>query len=162
MSTDSSPAYTTKKSKIHNSGLFAARDIQPGEKIIEYVGEKITKAESDRRFNAWENQARSKGDGLVYIFELNKRYDIDGNVPYNTARLINHSCETNCEAVNTRGHIWICSTKFIPEGTELSYDYGYDMDSFMDHPCRCGTASCVGYIVRKDLRWRVKRLLKKK
>ena len=28
----------------------------------------------------------------IYLFDLNSRYDLDGDVSWNTARLINHSC----------------------------------------------------------------------
>lgn len=154
--------YEIRESGIHNKGIFAARDIKAGEKILEYVGEKITKAESQRRADAWDEEARQKGLGLVYIFELNNRYDIDGNVDYNPAKYINHSCDPNCEAVNSRGHIWIQAVRDIKAGDELTYDYGYDMEFFLMHPCRCGTKKCVGYIVAADQRLKVKRLLKKK
>lgn len=152
--------YEVKSSGIHNHGIFARVDIPKEAKVIEYIGEKITKAESDRRALAWDEEARTKGMGLVYIFELNKRYDIDGNVDYNTARLINHSCEPNCEAVNIRGHIWITAIRDIAFGEELTYDYGYDMENFLDHPCLCGSDDCIGYIVREDQRKKVKKLLK--
>ena len=52
--------------------------------------------------------------------------------------------------------------KNIQKGEELTYDYGYDMDSFEDHPCRCGAKNCIGYIVRSNLRWRVEKKLKDK
>jgi len=40
------------------------------------------------------------------------------------------------------------------------YDYGYDMEHFLDHPCGCGADQCVGYIVREDQRKKVKKLIK--
>ena len=36
-------------------------------------------------------------DKAIYLFNLNKKYDLDGDFKYNTARLINHSCDPNCE-----------------------------------------------------------------
>tara|TARA_B100001248_G_scaffold262737_1_gene262019 strand:- start:21171 stop:21755 length:585 start_codon:yes stop_codon:yes gene_type:complete len=164
MSTRKKPKklYKIQSSDIHKRGVFSTAFIPKGTKILEYVGEKITKAESDRRALEREEKGRKNGSGLVYIFELNQRYDIDGNVSYNHAKYINHSCEPNAEAECIRGHIWIIATRDIEPGEELSYDYGYDMDEFLDHPCLCGSDSCIGYIVRKDLRWRVKKFLKKK
>ena len=156
-----SELYELKSSGIHNTGVFAAQKIAEKTKIIEYVGEKITKAESERRSEKWDSHARTKGFGLVYIFELNQRYDIDGNVEVNLARFINHSCDPNCEAVNSRGHIWIIALRDIEKGEELSYDYGYDMDNFIDHKCLCGTDKCIGYIVRLDQRDQVKRMIQK-
>lgn len=151
-----------RQSPIHGYGCFAIKTIPKDTRILQYVGEKITKTESNRRGLLQEERAKKNGDGLVYIFELNKRYDIDGNVPENTARYVNHSCEPNCEAVNIRGRIWYVALRDIEEGEEVFIDYGYDMEHFLDHPCRCGTESCVGYIVHKSQRWRVRRMLGKK
>jgi len=36
------------------------------------------------------------------------------------------------------------------------------MYSFEEHPCRCGSKNCLGYIVRSNLRWRVKKKLEEK
>jgi SET domain-containing protein len=149
-------------SDIHGRGLYATEDIEEGTDIIQYVGEKITKKESTRRALEWEEKARETGDGLVYIFELDDKYDIDGRLGDNPARYMNHSCDGNCEAVNCEGEIWITAIKDIKKGDELVYDYGYDMEHFMDHPCRCGSDNCIGYIVREDQRKKVKKLLKSK
>ncbi len=151
-----------RESSIHNSGMFAAADIETGDRIIQYIGEKIPKKESTRRAIEWEEKARKKGEGLVYIFDLNKRYDLDGNVPNNPAKYVNHSCDPNCEAVNYDGEIWIVAMRDIKEGEELGFDYGYDIQHFMDHPCRCGSKNCVGYIVAQEFWPKLKKLLKKK
>ena len=144
------PYYVVRRSSIHNRGIFAARDIPSGAHIIEYLGEKVTKAESNRRGNALFDEASKTGDAAVYLFILNKKHDLDGNFEWNTARLINHSCEPNCEAVVSRGRIWIVALRFIPEGEELSFNYGFDLECWQDHPCRCGKPSCVGYIIAEE------------
>ncbi len=154
--------YKVSDSSIHQRGLFAAAKIKEGADIIQYVGEKISKKESSRRALEWEENARVKGEGLVYIFELDDDWDIDGQVGENPARYINHSCDGNCEAVNCEGEIWISALRDIDPGEELLYDYGYDMEHFLDHPCRCGSKNCIGYIVREDQRHKVKRLLQGK
>src|SRR5512134_3557524 len=84
-------------SAIDRLGGFARTDIPAGAQVIEYVGEKITKAESLRRCEA-NNE---------YIFTLDDELDLDGNVPWNPARLLNHSCAPNCEAELDEGRIWI-------------------------------------------------------
>jgi uncharacterized protein len=142
------------RSPIHGRGLVAAKDIPEGARVIEYVGERVTKVEADRR-----DALRVARGGCVYLFEINTRYDLDGDVSWNTARLINHSCEPNCEPRLVRGHIWIYAQREIKAGEELSYDYGFDFENWRDHPCRCGSANCVGYIVKKSQRWRVRRIL---
>jgi len=141
-----------KKSGIHGKGVFAKTDIKKGTKIIEYVGEKITKAEGDRRAEkVFARSQKDKNKGAVYLFELNKQYDIDGDVDYNPAKYINHSCDPNCEADISRGHIWIQTIKNIKKGDEITYNYGYAYDTdFEEHHCRCGSKNCIGYILAKD------------
>ena len=94
----------------------------------------------------------SNKTGSVYIFELNKKYDIDGTPKYNKARYINHSCDPNCEVEIIKNEIWICSIKKIRKGDELTYDYGYefDKDDFRDHVCKCGSKNCIGFIISSD------------
>ena len=126
MKQTSSPYILKRRSGIHGWGIFAKKDILKDAKIIEYVGEKITKKESDRRADLTLHKSKkNRAHGSVYIFELNKRYDIDGNVPYNTAKYINHTCSPNCEAHLIHGHIWIVAMRDIKKGAELSYNYGY-------------------------------------
>ena len=142
-----------KKSRIHNKGIFAKKEITQNTKIIEYIGEKISKKEGDRRSEARIKKfLKSKTHGSVYIFELNKQYDIDGSPLYNKARYINHSCDPNCEVKINKGQIWICSIKYIAKDEELSYDYGYafDKDDYKDHICKCGSHNCIGYIISSD------------
>lgn len=155
-------AYTIKKSSIHGNGVFAARDIKDGERIVEYLGERITKQESNRRGLEQEKKSKKTGEGAVYIFELDDEYDIDGNFEYNDARFINHACETNCEAENIDGHIWIVATRDIKKGEEILYNYGYALEHFFEHPCRCGKPNCVGYIVAVEDRLKLKKILARK
>ena len=156
-----SPWAKIRRSVIHGRGVIASKDIPSGTRIIEYQGERITKAESDRRDSARAARAASGGDGCVYIFEINKRHDLDGSMAWNTARLINHSCEPNCESEKVRGHIWITARRDIAKGEELTFDYGFDVENWQEHPCRCGSQKCVGYIVAKSHRWRLRKRLAK-
>lgn len=156
-----SPWARRGRSPIHGRGLYARCDIPEGTRIIEYVGERITKAEAQRRDERrLARLAAGKADACVYLFEINKRHDIDGDVGWNTARLINHACEPNCRSEKIRGRIWILANREIAAGEELFYDYGFDFDQWREHRCLCGAASCVGHIVAKRHRKRVKRILK--
>lgn len=159
---ETAPWHVVRQSSIHNQGVFAARDIPEGTRIIDYRGEKISKAESTRRGNAQLEESGRTGEGAVYLFVLNKKQDIDGNFPYNDARLINHTCDPNCEAQIIRGKIWIVATKDIPEGTELGFNYGFDLETWEDHPCLCGSKNCIGWIVGKEYWPKLRRLLKKR
>ena len=145
--------WTIKKSKVHGTGIIAIRNIEKNSKIIEYIGEKISKSEGNLRSSERiKNFLNKPNEGSVYIFELNNRYDIDGSPLYNKARFINHSCEPNCQVEIENDEIWIKSIKQIKKGDELSYDYGYlfDKDDFSDHPCKCGSKKCIGYIISDD------------
>ena len=153
--------WIVKRSSIHNRGIFAKHDIPYDTPIIEYVGEKITKAESRRRGDALMEKSKKTGCAAVYVFTLNKRYDIDGGKGRNPARYINHSCAPNCEAYIIRGRIWIYSLRDIKAGEELTYNYGFDADTWDDHPCRCGSERCIGYIVEEKQWPKLLRILQK-
>ncbi|MEY3395858.1 MAG: hypothetical protein RL346_2095 [Verrucomicrobiota bacterium] len=137
-------------SSIHGRGVYATRDIAKDEKIIEYVGEIISKEESSKRGSEQHERSIHHGDAAVFIFNLSEKWDLDGNVPWNTARLINHSCEPNCEAWMKGKRIFIHAIRDIKAGEELSFDYGFDVECYEDHPCLCGRDSCVGYIVSRE------------
>jgi len=139
-----------RDSAIHGRGVYATSFIPKETRIIEYVGELVDKDESEKRALAQQARAEKTGDAAVYIFTLSKNYDIDGNVPWNTARLINHSCAPNCEAWIIGRKIFIYSLCDINPGDELTFDYGFDVDCYEDHPCRCGKEGCVGHIVSRS------------
>lgn len=129
-------------SGIHGRGAYARRAIPADTPVIEYVGERIPKAEAARRCEA-ENP---------YIFIINDEWDLDGDVPWNPARFLNHSCAPNCEAQQEGDRIWLVTLRPIEPGEELTFNYGYDLDaSWRDYPCRCGAPNCLGYILAAEL-----------
>ena len=149
--------YKIKKSNIDRKGrgLYAAKDIKAGTKIINYVGNIITKKQT-------ENSDKFDNSKPIYLFNLNNRYDLDGDVSWNTARLINHSCSNNCEYEGKGLKLWVTSIKDINKGEELTCDYGFGYDSdYKQFPCKCGSKNCVGYIVREGSRWRINKKFKK-
>ena len=147
--------YKQKSSNIDNRGLFASKNIKKGTKIIYYTGKIITKKQT-------ENNPKFDNDKAIYLFNLNNRYDLDGDFSYNTARLINHSCDPNCEVEGKGLKLWISSIKDINKNEELTYDYGFSFDeNYKDFPCKCGSNNCCGYIVREGSRWRIKKKKKK-
>src|SRR5664280_2420550 len=101
-----------KGSSIHGTGGFAKAGIGQGTRILEYVGERISKGESLRRCE--QNNA--------FIFTLTDEQDLDGNVPWNPARLFNHSCAPNCEAELDEERIWIVATRDILAGEEITFN----------------------------------------
>jgi len=127
-------------SAIHGQGLFAQTALRQGVRVIEYLGEKISKAESARRCER-QNWC---------IFSLDDESDLDGDFEWNPARRINHSCAPNCEAECEDGRIWITARRDIRPGEEITFNYGYDWEAYQDHPCRCGAAECLGFIVAEE------------
>jgi SET domain-containing protein len=154
------PFIRAAESSIHGRGVYARVVIPDGTRIVEYTGERITKAEAKRRELQRLARARRGGDGSVYIFDLNRRYDLDGRKRTNIARLINHSCSPNCRAETIRGRIFIFARREIPAGAELTFDYGYSYKEARAHPCRCGTKACAGFIVNAGQRKRLRRALR--
>lgn len=148
-------------SSIHGRGVRARVVVPVGTRVIEYTGERITKAEAERRESLRLARGRRGGDDCVYIFELNARHDLDGRTRRNVARLINHSCAPNCRAETIRGRIWIIARREIPAGEELTFDYGFALKEWRLHPCRCGSPKCAGYIVSSWQRWRLRRLVRR-
>jgi SET domain-containing protein len=111
-------------------GLFMSVPVKKGRTIIEYVGERISALEGDRRNNR-------------YIFNVSSRIDIDGSPRSNDARYINHSCRPNCEAINRGGRVFIVARRGIKAGEELHYDYGKNYFAWIaaEGGCRCEKCS---------------------
>lgn len=149
-----------RRSPLHGVGLFARDFIPQGEPILEYIGERISKAEAERREKLRRARVAAGGDACVYIFELNRQFDLDGEVPGNPARRINHSCAPNCEAQSDGRRVWVVALRDIAPGEELTYDYGFRLRDARLHPCRCGAPDCVGFIVARGQRWRLRRVRK--
>ena len=146
--------YKIKKSNIDNRGVYAAKNIKAGKIIIYYKGKLITKKET-------EKNPKYDNDKAIYLFNLNSRYDLDGDFEYNDARLINHTCNPNCEVAGKGLKLWIFALRDIKKGEELSYDYGFGFDeNYKDFICKCGAKNCCGYIVREGSRWRIKKAKK--
>ena len=130
-------------SPVHGLGAFAMRPLATGERIVEYTGQRITKAESQVRCAA----------GNHFIFSLDDEWDLDGDQPDNPARFVNHSCEPNCElfyweadpGTTEEERLWLQTIRPIQAGEELLIDYSWPADAAI--PCRCGTATCRGWIV---------------
>ena len=160
MSRRTNPWLRATTSAIHGRGVRAACAIPDGTPFVEYTGERITKAEARRREQQRLARLRRGGDGSVYIFDLNRRHDLDGRTRRNVARWINHSCAPNCRAETIRGRIWIIARRDIAAGEELTFDYGFPYAEWWLHPCRCGAKRCPGFIVNAAQRWRVRRLVR--
>ena len=147
--------YKIKKSNIDKKGLYASKNIRIGTRIIQYKGKIITNTEV-------EQNPKFDNERDIYLFDINSRYSLDGNFSWNTARLINHSCDPNCEVDGAGYKIWVTAIKDIKRNEELTYDYGFSYDKdYKQFPCKCRSKNCCGFIVREESRWRINKKFRK-
>ncbi len=146
-----SPLIEARNSPIHGRGVFAVAPIKKGTRIIEYLGERISHAEADRRY-----EVKGDDDGHTFLFIASNRTVIDAGVDGNDARFINHNCNPNCETVIEDSRVFIDAVRNIKPGEELGYDYQLTWES-TDEPaelalyeCRCGAKNCRGTMLNKD------------
>jgi SET domain-containing protein len=145
------PPVETRDSGIHGRGVYATRSIKKGVRIIEYLGERISHKEADRRY-----EIKGDDDGHTFLFIASRRTVIDAGVNGNEARFINHSCDPNCETVIEDGRVFIESIRRIKPGEELGYDYQLTWESTDDpvelalYACRCGAKRCRGTMLDRE------------
>ena len=145
MASDHKPFLEVRASRVHGTGAFAARRIRKGTRIIEYLGERISAAEADRRYDddAFEFPH-------VWLFSVDEDTILDGNVGGSDARYLNHCCEPNCETEVNDGRIFIYALRTIAAGEELTYDYHLEYDGEYDDAamrkfgCNCKAENCRG------------------
>ena len=134
--------YTPRGFKLHvrravsGKGLFAQERISKGACITEYTGRPATLGE----------MARDEGK---YLFWTGTTSMINGNIPENTARYINHSCVPNCEADGPPGRVFIMARRTIRAGEELTYDYGKEYFNKHIRPKGCRCTKCASFQLSK-------------
>ena len=140
--------FAIRRSGVHGKGAFALKDIRKGTRLVEYVGENITPAESDRRYNDTKVK-----DHHTFLFSVDNRKVIDATYGGNESRFINHSCDPNCNAVIEKRRVYIEANRTIRKGEELAYDYNYERTPKTTkadeklYKCLCGSPNCRGTIV---------------
>ena len=147
-----------RRSKVHGNGCFARRDIPKGTRIIEYLRERISHKEADKRY-----EGADVNDNHTFLFIADRKTVIDATKGGNEARWINHHCDGNCESETEKGRVFVDAIKNIKKGEELGYDYQIGRDK-NDPPnvdkiyaCRCGSPKCRGSML-----WPPKRKVRRK
>jgi uncharacterized protein len=139
------PLFEVRHSRIHGYGVFALRRIRKGTTVIEYLGDRVTHAQANKRY-----ADKDPKDGHTFLFTVDAKTVIDAGVNGNEARFVNHGCDPNCQTVNMNKRIFIEALRTIRPGEELAYDYQIQRDA--DDPadvdvifaCCCGARSCRG------------------
>jgi uncharacterized protein len=139
------PLIEVRASRLHGLGVFAVGRIEAGTRVIEYLGERISHQEADRRY-----EGKGADDNHTFLFIADDSTVIDAGVEGNEARFVNHACEPNCESVIERARVFIDAIRPIAPGEELTYDYQIqreagdppDIDAIF--ACHCGSQGCRG------------------
>jgi SET domain-containing protein len=158
MSAAKAPLYRVRRSKVHGLGAFATQKLRKGQRITEYLGDRLTHKEADKR-----HDGKLEDDNHTFLFIVDRGVVIDGGKNGNDARFINHGCDPNCESVIEDRRVFIEAIRKIEAGEELKYDYSIGRDK--DDPpnvdeifaCRCGATNCRGTML-----WPAKRPVPRK
>lgn len=129
------PGLAIYKSPIEGKGCFAIKRFQHRRKIAEYMGQRITDAEANRRANRRR----------LRICAIDGRWSLDGSRGGNGTHYINHSCEPNAYMKILHGHILFMALRDIEPGEEITIDYQSTLHSNKKR-CICGAPSCRGTI----------------
>jgi hypothetical protein len=147
-SIETGPLYAVRRSRIHGRGVFAARAIPKGTRIVEYRGRRISYGQACELYPDIEGEPTH-----TFLFEIGDDLVIDAAQRGNAARWINHSCAPNCEAVEEDGRIYIEAVRAIRPGEELGYDYNITLEERHTAAerrrwaCRCGSVTCRGTLL---------------
>ena len=137
--------FRVRRSSVHGMGAFATRRIVKGTRIVEYLGERISHKEANRRY-----AEKTADDNHTFLFVVDRGVVIDAGTNGNEARYINHGCDPNCESVIEDRRVFVEALRTIQPGEELKYDYSIARDR--DDPpnvdevfaCHCGVEMCRG------------------
>lgn len=122
-----------RSSAIHAAGCYTTTPIHKGERVAEYTGHIVTKAEADI---AYEESP------ITYLFGLGDgEMVIDG---HSTAMFINHSCDANCETSEEDNRVYVMAIRNIAAGEEITYDYCLYDGGDDEATCNCGARKCRG------------------
>ena len=145
MTKSTPPWHAVRRSTLHGNGVFAARDIPAGTRIIEYAGKRITPKQADAL-----HPTNPDDPFHTFFFTTSSGKIIDGGNHGNDARWINHSCEPNCQSQENTGgtRVHIIALRDIAAGEELFYDYGLVLEGRItrklrqQYQCLCGSKTC--------------------
>mgnify|MGYP000873101180 CR=1 FL=1 len=122
-------------------GIFATKLIPKG--TITWVPDKLDTHFTPQQFAEMPPAMQKVVDRYSFV-ESNGDYVLC----WDHARYMNHSCRPNVRAL---GELVDIAVRDIQPGEELVYNYGFDLDSWEEHPCRCGSPRCPGFIVEEEL-----------
>lgn len=120
-------------------GIVTTRKFSRGEFVVEYIGDLIDMAEAKLREQEYAEDDNT-GCYMYYFKHQNVQHCIDATAESGKlGRLVNHSRNGNLMTktvlVNDIPHLVLLAKEDIPEGVEVTYDYGdRSKESLQHHP----------------------------
>ncbi|KAJ1657296.1 hypothetical protein IWQ61_003287 [Dispira simplex] len=134
------------KTQLKGYGLVAEQELERGQFVMEYIGEVVSKSQFLKRTAIYEQENCEHH----YFMSLKNDEVIDATRKGCIARFVNHSCAPNCEVqkwvVGSQFRMGIFTTRPIPKGTEITFDYKFVRYGAEPQRCFCGEPCCKGYI----------------
>jgi len=123
--------------------LFAVDQCNPGDFLMEFCGEVITKEEFSMRFPRMD---QNRKQASVYSMAIGNGAIIDSSGQGNLSRFINHSCDSNCElqkwSVNGIIRLGVFAKRALKIGEEITVDYQPFNLSLTQEQCQCKSNNC--------------------
>ena len=148
-----SPKLVPGESKIHYDGVLAAAAVKRGEKLMEFGGELITRAEADDGPYRVRSIWAVGPDAYLALPQSDTAPSLDEN--------LNHSCDPNAWLA---GDVTLVARRNIAAGEEITLDQGtwnfdeteYTVDA---EDCTCGSSLCRTRLTEND--WQLPDLQKR-
>ena len=133
-----------RRGGIHETGMFAKEDIEPGE-IVYIKGGHILKKSEVVSSSIINSYMPISDDYFIGAISLEEEESVK---LYN-----NHSCDPNC---GLNGEITFVAIKHIKTGEELTVDYAFIDNEDYRFVCNCGSPNCRHTVTGFD--WRIKEI----
>jgi hypothetical protein len=131
-------------SQIHGEGVFTTEPITCGEKLMEFGGEAICRAETEsglyRECSVW----LVSEDTYLALPVSDQEPSLDES--------LNHSCDANAWLID---EVTLVARRDIAAGEEITLDQGtWNFDeaeyTWYGSPCSCGARNCRGRLTEND------------
>src|SRR5437660_3157392 len=110
-------SYIVRRSRVHGRGLFARTPYMRGDLIGEYRGRVIDVALEGETSSAWNSDP-----AYTLLFAIDKDFTIDVGVKGNSIRVMNHSCDPNCETYVEVDRVCVNGWRPMRAGGERIFD----------------------------------------
>jgi uncharacterized protein len=113
-------------------GVFAKRQLQSGETIVEITGNIIH----------WRTVLEIGGIVQDNMFRFSAEYYLS---PDGIGNYVNHSCDPNAGIYKNKNRLFLKSIKKIKRGQEIAFDYSTIIanDDIWTMKCKCGSPVCI-------------------